>query len=920
MAFLRHKSTGFRCAVACPTGEGWSAMFLQPSAAVGISETALLFDAATYDAYEGRFADLRQYQYQRFYLYPEAVLELPAHENGSKQYMFVTGTDSLRYLVGTGVVRREQLMMLSWLPADWRYNVDVLLQAPSSSAGEWRTYLFKGNRVLTFNWGASSPPVERNVLITEGPDAGEPGWAQLPADFRSDLDHVVALPPASGGVRRSLLVKGAQGLILNWRTGVEKAGELTSLTTGLGVLPARYKTPYLPVSGTYRATNDDGRTVEVRVDIDRPGTLSTISGDLFTEAGGTTAYSNSFRATGVEVEQTLDYMVIYGKKLTWATPSPDITQLRILIHLTETGRPPRTAGWLCLEDASYSRALWYELPRVSTYFRTVDYEVDTVVGEKEIASYDTANAATPPGYADRVLTVPSSFAEAGVELRTAGTRNVLDTTGAGTDLMWSNAELHAAMVANFSGHRDIPQWKLWTLIAGRSERGAAGTMFDQTGLHRQGLAVFTQSNTAGTNDELHTYVHEIGHAFNLLHSFDKHKADPPAPLGPLSGYGDLSWMSYPHLYQGNEAAQTGSDRAVAFFRAFAFRFTDDEIGHLRHGFYRQLVMGGSDFMAGAAKDRPGTELFAQPLTDESGLILELEGQAAFEYGEPVVAQLKLGRTGSRGTVAVLPDLDPSAGHVLVAITDPYGHTRLFQPLSRTCAGHDTTALTAEAPAVYASVYLGYGADGLYFSEPGLYKVAAAYQAPDGSRVVSAPRTVRVRQPLSREDQQVGELLMGDEQGQLLTFTGSDASQLQGGNDALREVIERHGDHPLAAHARLARGANAGRHFQHIRDGRLVVREPDIKESVQQLGAAINASLGDEGLDNITLNETMRRLARVHAKDGNLVEADAVLDRMVATFRGKGLPAPVQKTIQAQAEETRVTIHGRKAKPTHRKKR
>ncbi|MGW7079828.1 reprolysin-like metallopeptidase [Streptomyces sp. NPDC054866] len=916
MAFLRHKSTGFRCAVACPTGQGWSAMFLRPNWAAGISDTALLFETPTTDAYGGQFTELRQPAYQDFKANPHAVLQLPAHTDGAAQYLFIIGTDSLQYRVGTGVVKREQLVMHSYLPADWQNNVDALLQAPNSPAGAWRTYVFKGSRVITYNWG-KDVDVERNALLTEGPDADAPGWAQLPADFRSDLDHVVALPPASGDVRRSLLIKADKGLILNWRTGVEKSGTLTSLTAGLGKLPANYATPYLPLSGTYRATNA-GQSVEARIDVDGIGTLSTLSGDLFTVSGQTTTYANSFRSTSVEVGWTDNYVVITGKGLLWATAQPEITQVRTLIYLTAAGQSPSPAAWLTLEDANgYYRSLWSDLPKASTYFRTVDYEVDTVAGEAELVSYDTSKAAVPPGYANRVLTVPASFAEAGVELRTVGTRNVIATTEAGSDLMWSNAELHAAMVAHFSGYREVPQWKLWTLVATENERGSAGVMFDSTGLQRQGMVVFTKANVAGTNDELHTYVHEIGHAFNLMHSFAKGTAVPPAPAGPRNGYGDLSWMNYPQYYQGGSEATSGF---AAFFKAFPFSFTDDELRHLRHGFYRNVIMGGNDFMSGAAKEQPSVELFAQPLTDESGLALEIEGQAAFAYGEPVIAQLKLGRTGSHGDVTVTPHLDPSTGHVIVAITDPYGRSRRFQPLTRECAAHTTTTLTAGAPAVYASVYLGYGADGLYFSEPGLYTVAAAYQGPDGSRVVSAPHTIRVRPPLAAADQHIGELLLGEDQGQLLTFLGSDAPQLQSGNDALQEVIERYGDHPLAAHARLARGANAGRHFQHIQGGRLTVREPDIKESVQQLSAAINASTGDEGLDNITLNKAMRRLAKVHAKDGNLAEADAVLNKMVATFRGKHLPAPVQKTIQAQAEETRASIHGGKGKTASRKKK
>ncbi|WP_419993916.1 reprolysin-like metallopeptidase [Streptomyces boninensis] len=924
MAFLRHKETGFRCAVSYPKADGWSAMFLRPGTAASISESGLLSESSTASAYGGAFADLAQAQYQDFALYPEAVLQLPDESNGAKNFLFITRGESLTYRVGTGVVQKQPLAMLQFLPADFQSGVDVLLQAPGATGPQWRTYVFKGNRVLTYNPDVPWQPIERNVLITEGPGPDQPGWAALPADFRSDLDHVVALAPASGGVPRSLIVKGTQGLILNWQTGVEKSGSLTSLLTGLDALPAAFKRQYLPLSGTYRGTSAD-KIIEVRLDVDRPGTLSMISGDIFSVSGGTTTYANSFRSTSADVRWTDTYVVVTGEGLAWDTPAPELIKTNFLIYLTEVGQSRRPAPWLTLNDANYYHHLWQQLLWQTAAFRTVDYELDMVTGQTELAGYDTADATTPPGYVNRVITVPSAFSEAGIDLRTTGTRNVLDTTESGTDLLWSDAELHTAMVAHFSGYRDVPQWKLWALVAGKyaGGSGAIGIMFDYlAGLQRQGMAVFAQSiqdaGLAGRAWDMHTYVHELGHAFNLVHSWDKASVNPPAPLGPRNGYGDLSWMNYPQNYQGPTA--NGTD---AYWSSFPFRFTDNELRHLRHGFYRHVIMGGSNWATNAASDLAAGEIFAQPLTDESGLVLELQGQSVFEYGEPVVAQLKLG-SGNGDEVTVASDLSPTAGHVTVSVIDPYGRARLFRPLSRTCGGHGadetTVKLTAAMPAVYASAYLGYGADGLYFSEPGLYKVTAVYRGPDGSRVVSATRALRVRQPIASGDRAVGEYLMGDDQGQLLAFHGSDAPQLQHGNDALQEAIERYPDHPLTAHALLARGANAGRHFQHIRDGRVVVRDPNIKESVQQLGAAIKASTGEVGLDNITLNAAMRRLARVHAKDGNLVEADAVLEKMVATFRDKGLPKPVLATISAQAAETRATIHGSKAKAKAKPKR
>ncbi|MGP4105380.1 hypothetical protein [Nonomuraea sp. KM90] len=65
---------------------------------------------------------------------------------------------------------------------------------------------------------------------------------------------------------------------------------------------------------------------------------------------------------------------------------------------------------------------------------------------------------------------------------------------------------------------------------------------------------------------------------------------------------------------------------------------------------------------------------------------------------------------------------------------------------------------------------------------------------------------------------------------------------------------------------------------------------------------------DAGVDNITLNETMRRLARAHARAGDLKEADIVLDQLVDAFRDKDVPAPVLATIVEQAETARAQLH------------
>ncbi|MET7301341.1 hypothetical protein [Embleya sp. NPDC005575] len=925
MGFFRRKQTLYSVVLGRPEGNGWQTDFLSTPDVVAITETGLVASGprtavlgGRYGAFPAPFADGL-----------DGALQLPP--NGPyAMYMLFSGDQAIIYEERRGRITPEggtwqrmgslaatQYKSLgSLLPAAWSSDLDALMQAPPDPAtGEWRTYFFKGARVMTLDW---TNGVLRDVPITDGPDAGQAGWASLPAEFQSDLDHVAALAPAADGTRRSLLIKGPRGAILNWATGVETSGDLGSLNPGLTQLRDEgFAMRVYPVSGRY-TFQKDACSVELRVDIDGPNASMMVSGDVYITMNGIRYYTNSFRVRPTLVFN--QYVTVPVQNIEMANGAQGKIYLLLLRVLPRDDSRREMSLALIQGDGyiDFDSGRWD-----SPYMRTIDYEVDTVAGSGAFTQYDTSVRAVPPGYRNRVLTIPSTFAEAGIELRPAGQSNTLPTTWAGSDLRWSDAELHAAMLANYSLYRDAPNWALWVLACGFSERGSnfLGVMFDQSGPQRQGLAVFEgalaspQMYGAHPATRVHTYVHEIGHALNLLHSWQKDLATPPAPLGPNLGYGDLSWMNYPQNYQlpnGGSNAQRAA-AADAFWAAFPFRFSDSELQHLRHAFLGYVIPGGAKFMGGAALDADAAAAsFGAPVAEETGLRLELQGATTFEYGEPVVVQIKLARTGGRGDVAVTPHLHPSAGAVALAITNPAGTTRVFRPLVNACHGHGddqaTTLLTEQNPAVYESAYIGYGGAGLYFGEPGRYTITAAYHGPDGSRTVASSRAILVRHPLTRTDQHVGELLLDDAQGQLLTLLGSDAPQLQSGNDALQEVVERYGSHPLATYARLARGANAGRHFQRIEGSQVLVREADIKESVQQLGAVVSASAGDEGVDNITLNETMRRLARVHAKDGNLAEADAVLDRMIDVFTAKNLPDTVQATIADQAEEARNRIH------------
>src|SRR5262249_17420984 len=169
----------------------------------------------------------------------------------------------------------------------------------------------------------------------------------------------------------------------------------------------------------------------------------------------------------------------------------------------------------------------------------------------------------------RTLSVVGAYAGAGGQMvPTAGSGGINNTRA--VDGERSKAGVHASMQTPFTLWKDLPPWAGWGLAAQLPHLGPGpyGIMFDQQGKQRQGCAVFHKGIGGTTADllrlQLYTYVHELGHCFNLLHSWQKSFASPPVTNRPNA----LSWMNYPWNYPLGGAA--------SFSNTFPFHFAHDE--------------------------------------------------------------------------------------------------------------------------------------------------------------------------------------------------------------------------------------------------------------------------------------------------------------------------------------------------------
>jgi hypothetical protein len=171
---------------------------------------------------------------------------------------------------------------------------------------------------------------------------------------------------------------------------------------------------------------------------------------------------------------------------------------------------------------------------------------------------------------------------------------------------------------------------------------------------------------------------------------------------------------------------------------------------------------------------------------------------------------------------------------------------------------------------------------LYFEQPGLYRLRAIYHALDGSLVFSNVLNLRVRYPVTAQDERLAELLIGQEQGVLFYLMGSDSDSLSRGAAALNQVLEEYDETPIANYVRLVKGVNLARTFKTIeeRGAGLQIRPADTVAANQLIAAAVTAETSP--LDSVTKSQALRKLAVAQENANDKEGASKSLD-LAATF-------------------------------------
>ena len=534
-------------------------------------------------------------------------------------------------------------------------------------------------------------------------------------------------------------------------------------------------------------------------------------------------------------------------------------------------------------------------------FREVGVEFDCVSDATAVTSYDLGSHPNRPADLPAVtLTIESAYSRLGVKMTNTGATDVVPVADAGGNATWSNVEMHDAMQVHWSVNADVPQWQVWTLFAGQHDLGPqlGGIMFDTFGAaERQGCAVFSNSfistPPAGDPDgsaavqrmRFWTAMHEIGHCFNLAHSWQKSLGTAWVPLADVPEA--RSYMNYPYRVAGGPAA---------FFADFHYGFDDDELLFLRHAPERFVEPGAAPWFDHHAFEQAR-------LMSATTLELTLRvnrAEARYEALEPVVAELKLKNASA---AAVLVDRNLlRQDDLTVVIARDRAEPRRLVPFARSCYLPEPYLLQP-GESLYAPLFLSAGLNGLDLAEPGRYTVYAALRTAGGD-VMSAPMRLEVRPPASREVERVAPDVLTDEVGRVLAFGGSRV--LGRANAVLRDVVERLPDSALAVHAASALG-----YVEAVPGRVLVEHDPEHKEigvtesrpdrALAMLATAY-ADLGRaaDTLGHIRVTETVEQTARALAETDARPAAAQLAASLAGTLGQRGVLPSVVRRVQETA--------------------
>ena len=368
---------------------------------------------------------------------------------------------------------------------------------------------------------------------------------------------------------------------------------------------------------------------------------------------------------------------------------------------------------------------------------------------------------------------------------------------------WSDAEMHAEMLARRDSADLDREWRYWLICVRRLDSTDRGIMFDAFGgdsnnIPREGAGISSHWQIpnadpwglvkgmrfgTATDPYYRTAVHELGHAMGLYHN--------TVDNGFMNTTPEIASSAVP---------------PEQFPQNIQWSHAPDDQKRLRHMPDMWVRPGGVAFGAayGTAPISPG-----DMIEEAEGLELAVRALlAAVPIGAPVRVEYTLANRSDE-PLPVPASLALKSGHVKGSVIDPSGTVRTFRSLVR-CVEEEPLRELAPGETMSHSVTLLRGPDGPLFPASGAYRVVLEVEWElDGVPLRTAGETSVMVTPIVDDEHAESALQILSTPDALLTLAiGGD--HLQDGIEAVRTGLE---NPVLRPHYAFIEAKRVGRRFR-----------------------------------------------------------------------------------------------------------
>lgn len=408
--------------------------------------------------------------------------------------------------------------------------------------------------------------------------------------------------------------------------------------------------------------------------------------------------------------------------------------------------------------------------RVSDRYRKISVEIDTVDGSEQPLNNGLIGSGTQDWH--------TVFAKVGFVCQVIKSDTNIPEPGPGG--VWNDAALHSAMLK----HReqvDLDQdWRYYILSAKKSDKSVFGIMFDAFGtdsnnIAREGVFVCSHVPAGGPSwstdrpmrfgeiapTYFRTCLHELGHAFGLLHNDDGFDGFQPV----LDG----SFMNKTSFMLERSSPQN------SLISQIKWNYSDLNLYQLRHWPDVFIRPGGVGFASATNTNPPIAQDVAVVMSDLVMSVKPLKGYKELPLGAPVRLDLELTNTGNTNYF-VPADIGLKGRNLAGTVTDDKGKSRGFRSIF--CyEGIDKKINLAPGESLSTSLTLLRGAQGALFPIPGIstIDVKLSWRSGDevGTITLGGSTTVRVTPPTNSLHAAVALKLMSTPDAHLVLVLGGD---------------------------------------------------------------------------------------------------------------------------------------------------